>query len=194
MVRRVACVVEGHGDVEALPVLVRRVASAIHRPVHVLPPIRVKRQRVVKENELERAVDLASRKCGPGGRVLIVLDADEDCPATLAPSLLKRARSARSDREVRVVLARREFEAWFVAAAESLAGARGLRATLEPPLHPEEIRSPKAWLSEAMISERSYREVLDQPALAGVMDLQQARRAPSFDKFWRDVESLLEID
>jgi hypothetical protein len=38
-----------------------------------------------------------------------------------------------------------------------------------------------------MTSDRSYTETLDQAALTASLDLQQARTAPSFDKFFRDI-------
>ena len=106
-----------------MPILIRRIAAAITDVVpHVPRPIRVKRDRFLKENELERYVDLAARRSGLGGAVLIVLDADDDCPPGLAASILERATHARSDRLIQVVLARREYEAWFLAAADSIAG------------------------------------------------------------------------
>lgn len=38
---------------------------------------------------------------------------------------------------------------------------------------------------------RTYRETLNQPALAAVFDLQAGSAAPSFDKMWRElVDSL----
>jgi len=33
-----------------------------------------------------------------------------------------------------------------------------------------------------------YSETVDQPAFSAVFDLQLARKAPSFDKFYREVE------
>lgn len=188
---RLATIVEGHGDAEAAPELIRRIAASISREVEALRPIRIPRQRLLKAGELERTVEFAARQAGPGGGVLILLDADNDCPAELATELLARARARRSDREIRAVLAKTEFEAWFLASAASLRGKRGLRSDLAPPDDPESIRDAKGWLSSAMRDGRSYREVLDQPAFAAVMDLNEARRAPSFDKFWRDIESLL---
>ena len=159
--------------------------------VEVRPPIRVKRHRIIKAGELERTIEFAARLAGTGGRILVLLDADDDCPAELGPSLLERARHARSDRSIRVVLAKAEFEAWFLASALSLAGHRGLPLDLEAPADAESVRDAKGWLSRSMLAGHSYRAVLDQPALAVVMDLALARQAPSFDKFWRDVEALL---
>ncbi len=58
--------------------------------------------------------------------LLLLLDAEEDCPAKLAPRLLERARAARCDADVACVLAKRQLENWFKAAAASLAGVSGL--------------------------------------------------------------------
>lgn len=70
---RIACVVEGHGEVEALPVLLRRISAALEPSVPlVIPrPIRIPRTRLVKQPELQRAMVLASRTAGPGGGVLV---------------------------------------------------------------------------------------------------------------------------
>lgn len=95
----VGCIVEGHGEVEAVPVLIRRIAAAVD-PTLVLRiphPIRIPRSRLVKPGELERAVELAARQVGARGAVLVVLDADDDCPAQRAPELLGRAVQARPD-------------------------------------------------------------------------------------------------
>ena len=40
---------------------------------------------------------------------------------------------------------------------------------------------------------RTYSPKLDQPELTKIFDLDSARKAPSFDKLWRDVDSLLAI-
>lgn len=38
-----------------------------------------------------------------------------------------------------------------------------------------------------------YSEVLDQPALAATMDIETARNADSFDKFFRDLMAILDV-
>ena len=74
--------------------------------------------------ELERQVEFAGRSVAPDGAILILLDSDADgaCPAEDGPALLSRARRARNDLAISVVLASKEFEAWFIAAARSLRG------------------------------------------------------------------------
>jgi hypothetical protein len=91
-----------------------------------------------------------------------------------------------------VVLAKSEFEAWFLGSLESLRGVRGLAGTAVSPERPEEIRDAKGYLTRQMTGGRTYVEVDDQPALAARFDWQLARqRCPSLDKFLRDVERLL---
>ena len=193
--RTVQAIVEGHGEVSAVPALLRRIASEVSPGlvVEIPRPIRMPRNKLVQQGELERAVEFASRKAGAGGCVLIVLDADRDCPAELAPQLLARAVAACPGRDIRTVLAKAEYEAWFLAAAGSLAGQRGLDEILEPPDNPEAIRGAKGWLSATMPRGRGYRETIDQPAFTATFDMAAARQSsPSFDKLWRDVESLLQ--
>ncbi len=194
MLGSLACIVEGDGEVAAVPIAIRRIIQWVDPSliVNIHYPIRVSRPKLVKPGELERTVDFAARRAGKSGAVLIVLDSDDDCPASLGPELLGRARKARSDLPISVVLAKREFEGWFLASAESLRGLRGLAADLAPPPDPESIRGAKAWLTARMIAGRSYKETVDQPALAALFDLQQARTAPSFDKFFRDVVAIVE--
>jgi len=96
----------------------------------------------------------------------------------------------RDDVTVSVVLAKCEFEAWFLAAAESLRGERGLGHDLVSPGDPEGIRGAKEWLRGRMTG-ATYSETLDQPALTARFDLDAARRADSFDKCFREIRRLL---
>jgi hypothetical protein len=89
-------------------------------------------------------------------------------------------------------LANREFEAWFLAAKESLRGVRGIHDRALPPPAPDDVANAKGLLSSNMEGRR-YLEVDDQSALADAMDLQAAeRRSPSFGKLLRDLRVLLD--
>ena len=193
MTVKIGCIVEGHGEVEAVPILIRRLAAR-HYPelTAVIPtPIRIPRNKVFKADELERAVGLAVRSIGRRGAIFIILDSDDDCPAELGPALLYRVSQVFRDVPIAVVLATHEFEAWLLAAAESLRGQRGLKNDINPPKNPEAIRGAKEWLNQRMQSGRTYRPKRDQPALAALFDMEQARRADSFDKCYRDIVRLL---
>ena len=178
-------IVEGHGEVAALPVLLRRIGAWLtpENFADIRTPIRVRRDRFLnKDAEFQRFLGLASAKAGASGWILILLDADNDCPAILAPRILERACNVAPTCRISVVLANREYEAWFLASAESLNGKRGL--IFEGPLviDPDTPRDAKGWLGERMQGGK-YREVTDQPAFSAEMDLAQARnRSRSFRK------------
>ena len=116
----VASIVEGDGEVAALPVLLRRLGEWRTPDVvaHVLPPIRVYKDRFLnRAEEFSRHLKLAAAKCGDAGWILILLDADDDCPAVKGAEILGKAKTVVPHRRVGVVLANREYEAWFIAAA-----------------------------------------------------------------------------
>jgi len=193
MILNLGCIVEGYGDVKAVPVLLRRLGqewdSALY--LEIRRPFRVGRYKLVKAGELEGRIESLARELPCPRAILVLVDAEDDCPKDLAPELLRRAQQARRDIPSAVVLAKHEFEAWFLAAIESLSGRRGLSDELRPLPDPEALSDAKKWLTRNMPGSRAYSETLDQPALAARFDLQLARqRSDSFDKCCREVERL----
>ncbi|MGH8936600.1 MAG: DUF4276 family protein [Acidimicrobiia bacterium] len=180
---------------ESVPILFRRLLDDLGQwGVLIAKPFRVKRTQVVREGELERAVQQAVRARDDVAAALVLLDADDDCPARLGPELQERARQAIAhlDVEVAVVLAQREFECWLLAGKESLRGVAGIRADAVPPRDPERVRDGKGRLSENMEGRR-YLAVDDQSALVAQVDLEPVRnRCPSFDKLLREFHRLVE--
>ena len=184
-------VVEGQSEERAIGLLMRRVLyeTGIF-DLQVARPFRVKRQRVIREGELERAIIQAERSRAGASSVFIVLDADHDCPADLGVILLKRAR-AQTDLTVRIVFPKVEIEAWVLAAVDSLRGSRGIRDDAQPPPDPEGIRDAKGALTLLMENGRGYVATDDLPALVDALDLGLTEaRSPSFAKFCRDLTSL----
>ena len=185
----VACIVEGHGEVEALPVLLDRLSAWLlpegYRAV-ARPPLRTRKDRFLnKDAEFDRFVGLAGSKAGAEGSVLILLDADDDRPAELGRDVLERARRLLPNLPVSVVIANREFEAWFLAAAASLDEPDAFESSRWTGDDPEAPRNAKGKL--ALCLGRSYREIQDQPAFASRMDLAAARLASrSFRKLCDD--------
>ncbi|WP_373508790.1 DUF4276 family protein [Thiocapsa sp.] len=172
----VVSIVEGDGEVAALPILLRRICAWLTPDVQatVFQPIRVRRDRFLnRDDEFRRHLLLAAAKSGAQGWILALLDADDDCPAELAPQVLERARAVVPHRPVSVVLANREYEAWFLAAGASLHGQRGFAYEHSPGFDPERPRDAKGWLGERMAGGK-YRETTDQPSFSAVMDLKQA--------------------
>ncbi len=201
----IAPIVEGQTEAGCIERLLQRIWMELlggPERMQVLPPSRGTRSSLVHPSredlaeKVEEAHTNLSRRLrhdsSGRGMLLLLLDADEDCPAKLAPRLLERARSARRDADIACVLAKRELENWFKAAAASLAGVSGLPNDLSIPADPE-IGSGDAWLTKQMQRQdhrRKYTKPADAVELARRMDLQQCRdHSPSFDKFCRDLEA-----
>ena len=192
MSRAIAAIVEGHAEVEAVPVLLRRIFAQLGASeIQVARPFRVKRNRVVKAGELERAISQTIRDRAAVGGIMVLIDSDDDCPAELGLQILDRAKKA-TQLPVAVVLANREFECWFLGSKESLRGVNGIVETATAPLNPENIRGAKEHLTQNMTRGRRYLAVDDQVTFAERFDLSLARqRCPSFDKCFREAERLL---
>jgi hypothetical protein len=186
-------VVEGQGEVQAVPNLLHRIvtAAAPGMALRVSAPIRVKAGSFLQDDEyFRRHILLAGAKAAQSqGHVLILLDCEDDCPARLGSALLQRAGEVRSDVSVIVCLAHREYETWFLTAALSLRGCCGLSHQLTPPADPEAHRGAKEWLSRHM--PYPYDPVQHQLDLTRAMNLEQAQQNQSFRRFVRKISETL---
>jgi hypothetical protein len=172
----VCAIVEGDGEVAALPIVLRRLQERFgpSEHVHVTAPIRVYKDRFLnREEEVKRHLLLAAAKCGDEGWILVLLDADDACPMTLAQSIQQRAQAYVPHRRLAVVIANREFEAWFIAAAASLNGVRGFVFNDERQPQAEIPRDAKGWMRERM-ARKAYGPTTDQPAFAARFDIDEA--------------------
>ena len=176
-------IVEGHGDVAAFPVLLRRLIDEAQAwNVGIGRPIRRRRDQLVRETEVTRAVRLALLQPDCGA-VLILFDGNSDCPAELGPAVQAWAAAASGGIPCRVVLAHREYEAWFLAAIESMRGYRRIRDDAEAHPDPEGPPGAKEQLEDRMQTGTSYLERTDQPAFSARFSLPDAyRRCRSFRK------------
>jgi hypothetical protein len=179
----IAPIVEGHGEVQAVPILLRRlIADATpNAQLWLNPALRVKAGSFINDDDyFKKYLELAARKTKPwpNSCVLILLDCEDKCPAELGPHLLEKAKVCRSDVTIIVILAHREYETWFLAAARSLRGVCGLPANLDPPDDPELYRDAKGWLSAKM--NLQYNETDHQPRLTAAFAFQEAMTVDSF--------------
>jgi hypothetical protein len=194
--KSIVCIVEGYGELQAVPVLLRRLAERLNVYDLLIPePIRVHRDRFLnRADEFEKKVALAALKAQSQGLVLIVLDADDDCPVLLARLVATRAIPFLRGVNCQVVIANREYESWLLAAASSLASKRGLPPSMESPPNSEAIRDAKGWLSDRMVahSGECYRPVVDQAALSAVVDVTAAlKRSRSLQQLEKCISSFL---
>jgi hypothetical protein len=194
--RHLEVIVEGDGDQVAAGILIERIARRVRPDLHtkVGNPWKLPKTKITGDDHaLRHALDVLAKpiKRTPGG-ILVIWDADDDCPFRDGPAQFRRIQALRTDIPIGVVIAKREYEAWFLAAASSLAGHGSLLATLADHPQPESPRDAKGWLSDQMPPGRRYREREHQPLLSRVLDIDLARRrSRSFDKCCREVLRLL---
>lgn len=184
-------IVEGHSEVESIPVLMRRLLNEWGKfQLEIEKPVRAKRNQILREGELERRVALAVQRPNCSA-IVLVLDADDDCPKVFAPAVLKRLGQAAYGKLVSVVFPKSELESWFVGSIESLRGSRGISSNACSPNNPESIRDAKGHLSKLMEGNRHYLEVDDQPSFAEQFNLDQAlSKCRSFRKFYNDLRRI----
>ena len=163
----VAPIVEGHGEVNAARPLLHRLNPACV----VARPIRVPRTKMLKPDEMARYLQLAKSNLPSDPQapavILVIFDADKDCPAQLGPSLISEFR-ARIDRAVQLCIANRGFESWLIAGRPDGFGDRDEDRT----------GNLKAWMKER---DGHYRETVDQAKWAAQLDADlAASRSTSF--------------
>jgi Domain of unknown function (DUF4276) len=191
---RVGVIVEGRGDLSSISILLRRIWNELlgGDAIEVLRPFRLPQGTLLTEEGLKKTVDAVKIKLGPdtpGGTrtlVLILIDAESNCPKHLAPRLVSWAKEARADADIACVLPYPMLETWFAAAAAYLAGANGLPTDLPVPSDPEGNHLGKAWLRSHLPGK--YSETVDQPRFTARLDLAECRvRSASFDKLCREL-------
>jgi hypothetical protein len=183
---RIEPIVEGHGEVSAVPVLLRRLCDAAGaHGIGIGSPIRRSRSEFTDELKLKKAVELATWRPDCGA-VLILFDADSACAKEEAPRVAAWAAAAAGAVPCAVVMATREYEAWFLATLDSLRGKRGIRPDATAHARPEAPRGAKAALEDRMVPGRTYSPTTDQAALTESFDLREAHlRCRSFRRLVR---------
>jgi hypothetical protein len=193
--RRLLPVVEGEGDLYAVPELVRRIAHDHgHYDIKLCHPQR----RGDLPKVLGRFEDYFRTALLEGCPILWVMDYDcRDCAdqAAHVRELSRRARPLARGTAFEFVFIVREFESLFLADHET---TRDVFGDIDPthafPEHPESVRDAKGWLSAARPKGSAYKETTHQQRLAARVDLDRLRqRSPSFVRLESAVDRLLRI-
>ncbi len=167
-------IVEGHGEVQALPVLLRRLRDENDLAgFDIGTPIRKKHDQLIRKETLQEAIHLA-RLQEDCAAILVLFEAEDDCPKKLGPQLLAWVKEAAGAIPSAVALAHREYETWFLAAMTSLRGKRGIRPNAEVLPNPEMPRDAKKKLEQQMRAGKTYKETIDQAPLSALFDLKSA--------------------
>lgn len=195
--KRLVMFVEGEGDLEAVPILVKRLLRELGLRDSLLPdehPFRIGGvERISGKQQHQRRwvnhLKAALKRPNVGG-VLVVLDGDARawegkpfCAAHAARTLVSRAKESGAGitYSLGFVFACCEYETWLLAGLESLAGRRlpdgrsGVHASA-PPLEGDLERSPRG--AKESLGERmptGYKPSLDQAELTKLVDIEQVR-------------------
>lgn len=185
-------IVEGHGEITAAPVLLRRLLTQAEcYGMEVGTPIRRTQSQFRSKETVQAAVRLAKlqQQCAA---IVLLFDGEDDCPKELGETVRAWAKEAAGDTACDVVIAYREYETWFVAALESLRGQYGIRADAIAPANPESRRDAKGWLEDFMPRHRAYSETSDQAAMSAAFDMGLAhQRNRSFRKLVKALGDML---
>jgi hypothetical protein len=182
-VKRLVCIVEGKGEVQAIPSLCWSIFRYLGVEGWIVDeePIRQSRSKLVDErvpgprrpsrsDQLQRFLAIARAR--PGHAALILCDADDDCPATWGPHAVRAIPPPLSGA---AVMASREYETWLL---HDLSDARGI----------ESKRGAKEALRRLV---PNYDPTTHQLLLTRKLDVPRVRaRSDSFDKLVRDLARL----
>ncbi len=162
---KILSIVEGDGDVEALPILLRRLLFEVKErfEFHIDQPKNAHGcNNLTKFKGIERFLELcrADSSCAA---ILVLVDTDENCAKDLALDLAARARLLGLQIPIAIVCATCEYEAWFLASLEttanqSIKGRDGLTKDAKYEGEVENKRGVKEWLTQYMPLGRTYRD------------------------------------
>ncbi len=188
-------IVEGEGDLLAVPMLVRRIAQAHGRhDVTVIRP-HLRGDMPTVDGQFERVLGAALLEHCP---VLWVLDYDcSTCNDLARDETRWRKRGARQTGNNRLEFAFmvKEFETLFLADEKTARKVfPDIPSHLAFPDHPESIRDAKGWLKQARPKGQTYKPTVHQAKLTAQIDLKHLRRAsPSFQRFEEAVLRLIAL-
>jgi hypothetical protein len=174
------CIVEGDGEKEAVPLLLRRIVhEKFQRWRAQFKPYNAHgRGNIVAQLNFMRIFERALGEPNLEA-VFIVVDSEGDCPKNLAQQLSQWVRQRSPHVPVAIVVAHRCYEAWLLA---------GHCWSSQP-----ETITPKS--AKKLIGEKKgqpYKETVDQPRLTTHMAMGKAfRRCRSFRRFVHAVEQLM---
>jgi hypothetical protein len=172
----IAPIVEGHGDVSSIRVLL----GLMNPRILVAQPVRYSKQRLLQQEHLIRAARIARANIPDiqSGVILILIDADADCAAELSRQIRGHLRGQIDDTAVLTVVAIREFESWICGGHEQL-----------DLLDPDSAGHPKQRIRA--INDGRYSETVDQPRFTSGIRVDVLReRSPSFARFAAKIDDL----
>ena len=167
-------IVEGKGEIEAVPLLCRRFLDALGAyQVKINRPIKRNRHQLIDHTELSKSIEIALEQPNCQA-ILILFDADGDCPKKVVENLKQKAIDFSRGTPCEVVVACQEYESWFLASLESLRDKCGISPMASYDGEPELPRGAKSHLEQWM--ELGYSPPIDQAKLTAAFDMKTTYR------------------
>ena len=191
---RLLMIVEGHGEVRSVPILVRRILDKHGRfDVQLLPTQR--RGEYPSVTKHFKDYFLAAIK--DEAAILWVMDFDAreyDCPYREATGLIKRAHELRPGWPLKVAFLVKEYEALFLHDEKATRAVfPDIPAKTLFPTSPENIRGAKEWLSAQRPKGSAYKETVHQEKITARLDLDLLQaKSPDFAHLERAVLALID--
>ncbi len=188
------------GEVQAVPGLLYKLLAELGRQHNIqieTPQNAHGRGNLTTPGGIERFVQNAwtKRDCGA---VLVLVDADKDCPVELASDFARRVSAIGVRFPVVIVAANCEYEAWFLASLETITeivldSGTALPAGLSYTGDVEARAGVKGWLTAQFPPGRIYKETIDQKAMTRLLDPARVRlRSRSFRRLCHALEQAVE--
>ena len=193
----IIAIVEGPGEIKAVPDLLRRILwERLGR--YDISDISSKnangKSKLFEkfENFLRYAI------IDKADAILVLVDADDECPVEQARILVDKASKLNLSVPVAIVYAKSEYETWFICSLTENSG-RGIReilnidSSVSAPDDIEDITAAKGWLERYMPRDQGYKETSDQEHLTHHIDIELTYwRSRSFRRMCHAVEELVE--
>ncbi len=196
---RIVPIVEGPGEVEAVPALLWKLLVEMGRyDIQIeIPQNAHGCGNLTKPGGIERFVQNAwtKRDCGA---VLVLVDADKKCPVRMAADFTRRVLALGVRFPVVIVIAKCEYETWFLASLETVAGTPldggyGLPVGLVYPDEVENRVGAKGWITRQLPDERIYKETIHQASMTRLLDPERVRqKSRSFRRLCHALEQAVE--
>ncbi|MET4104999.1 DUF4276 family protein [Hymenobacter sp. UYP22] len=191
--KRLIALVEGPGDVTAVPVLLRKLFQQNHDfdwmpgdPMKVgeLPALRKKLRNFAEALRIK----MNDGKCHG---VLVLLDMEDGCPRDEAWALASDFAAFGLPYPVAVVFAYREYEEWLVASLPTIApNVASLPNVLVRDYPIEGKRGVKEWLTRQMPAGTIYKETTDQASFTAYLNAELALECRSFQRLTKAVAEI----
>lgn len=195
-VTRIVPIVEGPGDRDAVPALLRRILTECYVRFDIV--IGQSKSTGGKPNLINRLDKYLRYALNDGAdAMIVVVDADQDCPRELAASLRDRTMNSGIPAPVAIVCPKAEYETWIIASLSEDDGHKirerlRIDSSISAPDNIESIRNAKGWFKNHMPRGLAYKPTQDQARLTHYMSLDLVhRRSRSFRRLCHAMEELV---